>query len=447
MNVIFKNFDFKATAKKALSFLNNTKNLVLGFVTSSYSIIKDKLGNNKLFVNVFEFAKKNKTAIKITSFCLISIVSLLITAAASGLRIGFKVKYSGKVIATVKSTAVSKDAFGLALKYVNNDCASKEILLPKLSLTLTFSNDFNDASYLADAIIANTGKIAPASMLLVDGEEVLIYDTDKLNNLLENRRTAFYIEKAENKAEFVKKVEVKNGYFHFDELAKKTVVEEEISKLDVKTVSKCVTDISIPFTTEKVKTTTETYGYSKVTTVGKNGLTKQTQKIVLLNGEQTENEILSTEVITEPVTEVITIGVGTAYISATDKANITAAGFICPLPRGSFIISSYWGDGRNHKGLDLAANKGVPIFAAAKGTVTYSGYSGDYGYSVVIDHGNGLKTRYAHASALCVRVGDVVAQGDMIAAVGSTGYSTGDHLHFEVIVNGTRVNPAPYIGL
>ena len=76
-----------------------------------------------------------------------------------------------------------------------------------------------------------------------------------------------------------------------------------------------------------------------------------------------------------------------------------------------------------------------------------SGFDGAYGYSVVIDHGNGLRTRYAHASALKVAKGAAVEQGDLLALVGSTGNSTGNHLHFEVLVNETRVDPAPYIGL
>jgi murein DD-endopeptidase MepM/ murein hydrolase activator NlpD len=80
------------------------------------------------------------------------------------------------------------------------------------------------------------------------------------------------------------------------------------------------------------------------------------------------------------------------------------------------------------------------------GTVTYAGYDGDYGYSVVVSHSNGMKTRYAHCNALCVSVGAKVSRGDMIATVGNTGWSTGNHLHFEIIINGNRVNPGPYIG-
>ena len=156
---------------------------------------------------------------------------------------------------------------------------------------------------------------------------------------------------------------------------------------------------------------------------------------------------ISAQVISEPVNRVITIGTAVVKVSSSEKANVSSSGFICPLERGKFVVSAYYGDGRNHKAIDLAANRGVAIFAAAGGTVTYAGYDGDYGYNVVIDHGNGMKTRYAHASYLCAKKGDVVSQGDMIAAVGRTGYSTGNHLHFEVIINGTRVNPAPYIGV
>ena len=97
--------------------------------------------------------------------------------------------------------------------------------------------------------------------------------------------------------------------------------------------------------------------------------------------------------------------------------------------------------------MDLAADKGSPIYAVADGTVTHSGYDGGYGYCVVIDHGNGIQTRYGHASVLKVGKGAKVEQGDLVALVGSTGNSTGNHLHFEVIVNGKRVNPISYIGL
>lgn len=98
-----------------------------------------------------------------------------------------------------------------------------------------------------------------------------------------------------------------------------------------------------------------------------------------------------------------------------------------------------------HTGLDIAASTGTKIKAAAGGTVTFSGYKGSYGYMIVINHGNGVETYYAHCSKLYASVGQQVNQGDVIAAVGNTGNSTGPHLHLEVRVNGVAYNPQNYV--
>ena len=98
-----------------------------------------------------------------------------------------------------------------------------------------------------------------------------------------------------------------------------------------------------------------------------------------------------------------------------------------------------------HKGLDIAAPKGTKIVAAAAGKVTYSGYQGSLGYLIKLAHGDGVETYYAHCSALYVKEGQEVNQGDTIAAVGSTGNSTGPHLHLEVRVNGVAYNPQNYV--
>lgn len=99
----------------------------------------------------------------------------------------------------------------------------------------------------------------------------------------------------------------------------------------------------------------------------------------------------------------------------------------------------------NHTGLDIAAPYGTEIKAAAGGTVTWSGYKGSYGNLVIIDCGNGVEIYYGHCSKLNVKEGQEVKAGDIIGKVGSTGNSTGNHLHFEIRVNGTRVNPQNYI--
>lgn len=98
-----------------------------------------------------------------------------------------------------------------------------------------------------------------------------------------------------------------------------------------------------------------------------------------------------------------------------------------------------------HKGTDIAAPCGQPVLAATAGTVVAAGYQGSYGNWILIDHGNGIQTGYAHSSQLLVSVGQRVAAGATIALVGTTGSSTGCHVHFETRVNGTQVDPVPFM--
>ncbi len=98
-----------------------------------------------------------------------------------------------------------------------------------------------------------------------------------------------------------------------------------------------------------------------------------------------------------------------------------------------------------HTGLDIAATTGTPIKVVADGTITFAAYRGSYGYLVKVDHGNGVETWYGHTSKMLVKEGQAVKAGDTIALVGSTGNSTGPHLHFEVRINGEHVNPQKYL--
>ncbi|WP_371262260.1 M23 family metallopeptidase [Sphingopyxis sp. YR583] len=101
------------------------------------------------------------------------------------------------------------------------------------------------------------------------------------------------------------------------------------------------------------------------------------------------------------------------------------------------------GAARFHAGVDLASQAGSPIRATQSGSVASAGWSGNYGYMVVLDHGNGVETRYAHMSAISVEAGRSVQQGDVIGLVGSSGRSTGPHVHYEVRIDGLATNPLP----
>ena len=138
--------------------------------------------------------------------------------------------------------------------------------------------------------------------------------------------------------------------------------------------------------------------------------------------------------------------VNTSSKTSSAKANLGIS-LIRPI---SGTITSRFGAGSSirrssHTGLDISAPKGTAIKAAASGTVTFAGYKGSYGNMIVISHGNGVQTYYAHCSKLYGKVGQTVSQGQSIAAVGSTGNSTGPHLHLEVRVNGVAYNPQNYV--
>ena len=111
-------------------------------------------------------------------------------------------------------------------------------------------------------------------------------------------------------------------------------------------------------------------------------------------------------------------------------------------PTDGKVTSEFgWRNGRMHNGMDISAPTGTPIVAAADGEVVFAGWKGGYGRTVDVDHGDGVVTRYAHQSATLVAEGDGVDRGDRIGNVGTTGYSTGPHLHFEVHVDGEAHDP------
>jgi len=129
--------------------------------------------------------------------------------------------------------------------------------------------------------------------------------------------------------------------------------------------------------------------------------------------------------------------------SGSSGDGTSSNGLIWPV-NGPITSGFGWRWGRMHEGIDIGVPCGTPIHAAASGTVIYSGWMDGYGNFVVIDHGNGLATAYGHQSAIYVSGGSV-SQGQSIGAVGSTGNSTGCHLHFEVRVNGNPVDPLGYL--
>ena len=139
-----------------------------------------------------------------------------------------------------------------------------------------------------------------------------------------------------------------------------------------------------------------------------------------------------------------------ATIRATGSSSAgtpaSTPGAVLAWPVAGPVVSGFgprWG--RMHEGIDIAVGTGTPVGASAAGTVIHAGWLGGYGLLVVVDHGGGLSTAYAHNSSIVVGVGQQVSQGEVLALAGSTGNSSGPHVHFEVRVNGSAVDPLGYL--
>ncbi|WP_051350654.1 peptidoglycan DD-metalloendopeptidase family protein [Caloramator sp. ALD01] len=198
-----------------------------------------------------------------------------------------------------------------------------------------------------------------------------------------------------------------------------------------------VSDEEVPYEEKQIYDKTMNKGKKIVKEEGKNGLAEVTKNIKIVNGDVVEETIVSSKLIEEPKNSVVVIG--------TKQSQLVATGMFIRPSRG--YISSYFGRrwGRMHQGVDLAGPTGTPIYAADTGKVVFAGWMGTYGKCIMIDHGNGYRTVYGHASKLYVSEGTRVTKGQLIAAVGSTGRSTGPHLHFEIRKNGVPQNPLKYI--
>lgn len=184
-------------------------------------------------------------------------------------------------------------------------------------------------------------------------------------------------------------------------------------------------------------------GKQKVLRRGVKGERRNKVQITYTDGEETGRTLLSSMILSLPVDEELGIGTYTPEPFSKETRLDGTGQFAWPLNGG--YISDVFISNRNHRGLDIAAPGGTEIYAAEDGVVTVATLSGSYGNYIKIDHGNGYETLYAHCSALLAVPGQEVTRGQVIALVGTTGHSTGNHLHFEVRLNGLNYNPADYL--
>ena len=231
----------------------------------------------------------------------------------------------------------------------------------------------------------------------------------------------------------IETLELKNGSQRPEILTAREASEQIVDDASLTVKTKEVVEIEEKVTYETIEKESDemTPGEVCIEQEGENGLNRITKEVIRENGQIIEEIVLSTETVQECVPEIRKVGI-CDLVMPLDEMRMTSA------------FGYRWG--RQHAGVDLGMASGSPVYAASAGTVTCAQYSGSYGNLVKIDHGGGVETYYAHCSRLDVQSGDCVTAGQVIAAVGSTGNSTGPHLHFEVRVNGNAQDPMEWLG-
>ena len=452
----------------------------------------------------------------------------------SDMAFALKVNYNGQDIGYVENEDVYNRAKESAIKRLSTGAAGEEANVnpPKYEIELLALNKLSDSKTISEEIIKNTdGNYINACGIYIDGEfvcavkseadainvfdqilephrkqadknatvafveeityvqslypdtEEIIWDAKKLQDKITSTKSDAVYYTVEN-GDTLSGIASKHGLYTSELLSfnpkiksetihvgDKLVVSTQVNYIRVKVMKTEKRKVDIAYETETKETNTLYKGTSKTVQKGQNGVERITEMVTYIDGVKTYATTLSTEIVKQPVTEIIHKGTKEVvqnsgggyygggygnYLPGNGNNSYTGGKLRWPTSQ-AYSISSYYGwrtlYGRSdfHGGVDIVRpggnSAGLPVLAAAGGTVvSYTTY-GSYGYSIVIDHGNGLRTRYAHMipGSVSVRVGSRVSSGQQIGKIGRSGNVTGYHLHFEVIKNGARVNPLPYI--
>lgn len=376
-----------------------------------------------------------------------------------------KIMYNGMPIAYAENQQIWDEGKSKALSMIYSDADAKDIFGDiTFEIERVKPSQLSSSQVISESLLASSStKYTRVCGIYIDGELLCATHNESDALAVLDSILAPYEKKADENTivGFVEEIEYIQGYYPensdiiWDTAKLMKTLQSANSPVRVKTMKTVTRYETVKYDTVKKNTSTLYKGTKKTLQKGKNGKMLVTELVTYIDSKKTYTATVSEKIITEPIDEIIQVGTksnayGGSYSSST--------GFIWPT-RGAYSVSSHYGyrsasisGWSYHGGIDIVlgygSSAGIPVVAAASGTVVVanSGWRG-YGHTVVIDHGNGIKTRYAHMypGSITVRVGQKVYQGQQIGRIGSTGNSTGPHLHFEMLVGGRKVNPYPYI--
>lgn len=376
-----------------------------------------------------------------------------------------KIMFGNETIAYAENQQIWNEGKSKALAMIYSDEDSADIFGDiTFEIERVKPSKLSSAQVISESLLASSNtKYKRVCGIYIDGQLLCATHNESDALAVLDSILAPYKKKADDNTivGFVEEIEYIQGYYPensniiWDTAKLMETLQSDKSPVRVKTMKTVTRYETVKFDTVKKNTSALYKGTKKTLQKGKNGKMLVTELITYIGSKKTYTATVSEKIITEPINEIVQVGTksnayGGSYSSST--------GFIWPT-RGAYRVSSHYGyrsasvsGWSYHGGIDIVlgygSSAGIPVIASASGTVVtaYSGWRG-YGHTVVIDHGGGIKTRYAHMypGSIAVRVGQKVYQGQQIGRIGSTGNSTGPHLHFEMLIGGRKVNPYPYI--
>lgn len=450
-------------------------------------------GENGLFINIFHYAAP-----------IVSIAFLIgVVRYGMSLEYGLNVHYNGQNLGVITEESEFHMAAAEVQKRIAGvDGVEELVYTPKFSLTVVDGNShYLSATQLADKLLTNSdAKLVEAYGIYLDGSFVgAVTDKAPVELALAEHLAAYQADSKATDIRYRKNVEYQQGLYlassmqptedmcrtltesaryetEYQVVEGDTIytiakqfqmttedlkalnpdIQKECTPGETLRVIKTTSLMPIQYTVQMTMTSFVRYdsvnvetseineGDTKVLVRGVDGETSNVVNVIYVDGAEAERVVVSSTLVKAPVTE--QIGIGT-YSAQPKSASTVLAGsgqFSWPVNGG--YISDPFLSNRNHKGMDIAAPAGTEIYAGGAGEVVAAGWNpGGYGYLVMIDHGDGYETVYGHCSKIWVAQGQQVSRGQRIADVGSTGDSTGNHLHFEVRYNGICLNPANYL--
>lgn len=414
------------------------------FKLEKYNEIQEKYPNVHMVLNTDEIVLKGEKAYKGESNDQLALAQLdqLLTSHA----VGVELVVDGQVVGIVKDQDTADHVLAqIKAKYGGQAVAEKQ--KAEKGRVGILSAEPKELSP-GESEVQQVDFVQQVETKIRDIEPEQLVDPDALLDKLvtgDVKPTKYVVEKGDSILRIAKNFNISrqviyenNAWIVDDKLKVGQVLDLTVLQptLSVQTVEKVVENQEIQYETDYVLDDNMRAGVVQSISPGKNGLKNVTFLVTKVNGKWMNEEMLNEQILQEPVTAKARKGTKVVLGEGTGK-------FAWPVL--SSKISSGFGTrwGKLHKGIDLTGNKNIQ--ASDNGKVEYAGYKSDYGNHVIIDHMNGYKTLYGHMSSLNVKVGQIVEKGEKIGIMGSTGDSTGTHLHFEVIKSGSVENPLKYL--